>query len=227
LRLRTLIAALAGVAGTLLALERGAGSAQPADVLPPPYPRDGATKVLDNDRVQVWDITWLKQKYPLHRHVYDLVGVYYSPGDRLIVSTAGERRHVSTAAWNTAFQRRGLTHTEEGASDAPLKAVFVEIKDEPRPDASAGRVLSDPASASGAPAFPSATGKQLVDNDRATIWEFVPMPAVPGTAHLHRHDAVVVSFSAGGPEVSFTARGTTHRDEGVTAAERVYVIEIK
>ena len=40
--------------------------------LPPPYPREGATKVFENDRVQVWDIAWLKQQYPLHHHVYDL-----------------------------------------------------------------------------------------------------------------------------------------------------------
>src|SRR4051794_14786743 len=100
-----------------------------AAALPPPYPRQGTTKIFDNDRVQVWDITWLKQSYPLHRHVYDLVGVYYSPGDRLIVSDTGVRRHVSNAAWETAFQRRGLTHFEEGESAAPLKAVFVEMKD--------------------------------------------------------------------------------------------------
>jgi hypothetical protein len=189
-----------------------------AAALPPAYPREGATKMLDNDRVQVWDIAWLKQQYPLHRHVYDLVGVYYSPGDRIIISKTGERRPISTAAWNTAFQRRGLTHIEEGASDAPLRAVFVEIKDELRPKTS---------DTSGAPPFPVGTGKQLVDNDRATVWEFVPASAAGATAHRHRHDAVVVAFAAGKPKVSFTPRGTTHNDESVGAAERVYVFEIK
>ena len=28
--------------------------------LPPAYPRTGAVKILDNDRVQVWNIAWLK-----------------------------------------------------------------------------------------------------------------------------------------------------------------------
>src|SRR5262249_36896654 len=152
-----------------------------------------------------------------HRHVYDLVVVYYAPGDRIITSTTGERRPVSTPAWNTAFRRRGLTHIEEGTSDPPLRAVFVEMKDEPRPD-----VLDS----GGAPPFPARTGKQLLDNDRATVWEFVPGPA-GAAAHRHRHDAVVVAFAAGTPKVSFTPRGTTHTDEGIAGAERVYVVEIK
>ena len=185
--------------------------------LPPPYPREGATKVFENDRVQVWDIAWLKQQYPLHHHVYDLVGVYYSPGDRIIIPQSGERRPVSTAAWDTAFQRRGLTHTEEGASDRPLRAVFVEIKDEPRGKAP---------DTVGRPPFPAGVGQQLVDNDRVTVWEFVPAPSTQ-PRHGHRHDAVVVSFAEGQPRVSFTARGTAHGDEGVAGAERVYVFEIK
>lgn len=188
-----------------------------AATLPPPYPRHGATKMLDNDRVQVWDIAWLKQAYALHRHVYDLVGVYYSAGDRIIVSNTGERRLITTSAWNTAFQRRGLTHTEEGASDTPLRAVFVEIKNEPRQDA---------ADASGAPPLPAGTRMPRVDNDRVTLWEFVPAPT-GAPAHRHRHDTVVVAFTEGKPHASFVARGTTHDDEAVGGADRVYVFEIK
>jgi hypothetical protein len=49
-----------------------------SQALPPPFPRDGATKLLENDRVVVWDVAWLKQAYPVHRHVYDYAGVYYT-----------------------------------------------------------------------------------------------------------------------------------------------------
>jgi len=194
-----------------------------AAALPPPYPREGATKMLDNDRVQVWDIAWLKRQYALHRHVYDLVGVYYSPGDRVIVSNTGERRRVTTAAWNTAFQRRGLTHVEEGASDTPLRAVFVEIKDEPGKD----EPRHEAPDADGAPPLPAGTRMPLLDNDRVTVWEFVPAPATGTTVHRHRYDAVVVAFIAGKPNVRFAARGTTHADEGAEGAERVYIFEIK
>src|SRR5437763_9558645 len=103
-----------------------------AQLLPPPFPRDGATKVLENDRVIVWDVAWLQRAYPVHRHIYDYAGVYYTSGDRIIVSERGTRSPAATAAWDTFFFRRSVTHSEEGASAEPLRAVFVEFK-EPNP----------------------------------------------------------------------------------------------
>ena len=73
--------------------------------LPPAYPRPGATKILDNPDVQVWNIAWLKgQPSPLHKHIYDLTGVYYEPGDRMIISPEGAKRPVSTKAWSQTLQ---------------------------------------------------------------------------------------------------------------------------
>src|SRR3954467_1319784 len=100
-----------------------------AQTLPPPFPRDGATKLLDNDRVVVWDVAWLPRAYPTHRHVYDYAGVYYTSGDRVIVSQAGARSPTHTNAWDTFFFRSGVTHSEEGAGTEPLRAVFVEFKE--------------------------------------------------------------------------------------------------
>src|SRR6185436_468101 len=34
-----------------------------AQTYPPPYPRAGTTKLLENDRVVVWDVSWLRQAY--------------------------------------------------------------------------------------------------------------------------------------------------------------------
>lgn len=185
--------------------------------LPPAYPRPGTTKLFENARVQVWDISWLKQTYPLHRHVYDLTGVYYTDGDRTIVSESGERRPVHTAAWDTAFQLKGVTHVEEGASEVPLRAVFAELKE---PSATgAVDTASTPA------AFPNGTGKQLRDNERSILWEFVPPP--PRVPHRHQRDAVVIAFTGKTPKVSFVTRSTVHDDEGAAGADRVYVIELK
>ena len=185
--------------------------------LPPAYPRPGTTKLYENGRVQVWDITWLKQTYAVHRHVYDLTGVYYTDGDRTIVSETGERRPVHTAAWDTAFQLKGVTHIEEGASDTPLRAVFAELKE---PSATGAMDTAKvPA------AFPGGGGKQLRDNERSILWEFVPPPAP--AAHRHQRDAVVIAFAGKTPKVSFVTRGTVHNDESVAGADRVYVIELK
>ena len=185
--------------------------------LPPAYPRAGASKLFENTRVVVWDIAWLKQQYPLHRHRSDLTGVYYTDGDRIIVSESGERRPVHTKAWDTAFQLKGVTHTEEGASDAPLRAVFVELK-----EPSATGVVD---TATAPAAFPAGGVKPLRDNERSMLWEFVPPPA-PG-AHRHLRDAVVIAFTGQKPAVSFTPRGTVHNQERAAGADRLYVVELK
>jgi len=190
-----------------------------AQDLPPAYPRPGATRMLENDRVIVWNIAWLQQEYPFHRHVYDHVGVYYAPGDRVITSLEGERRPVSTPAWNISFQLRGVTHAEAGSSEDPLRAVFVQIKQEPR----------DPEEATGgAPPFPTAGPVQRLDNDRVTVWQYDSTSAPDGARHRHAHDAVVVSFDATlRPEVRYLERGTVHETDVAAGAGRTFVFEIK
>ena len=188
-----------------------------AQTLPPPFPRDGVTKLLENDRVVVWDVSWLRQTYPVHRHGYDFTGVYYTNGDRIIVSEQGVRSPTRSVAWDTFFLRRGLTHSEEGASEQPLRGVFVEFKD-PAP---VGMMDTETTP----PVFPGAPGKQLRESERVVIWEFVPGPAP--SPHRHARDAVVVAFTALKPRVTFVPRGTVHNDDQATGADRVYVFEVK
>ena len=189
-----------------------------APTLPPAYPRPGATKMLENDRVVVWNIAWLKQQYPLHRHIYDLAGVYYEAGDRMIISTDDTKRPVKTAAGDTAFQRSGVTHIEEGTSDAPLRAVFFEFK-EPAPTGRVDTSAPPPAS------FPQAGEKQFLDNDRVTAWEQAA-GAAPSGSHRHARDAVVIWVEGRTPHAAFTRQGTVHSDEGVGQA-RAWIYELK
>jgi hypothetical protein len=190
-----------------------------AQTYPLPFERAGTTKLLANDRVDVWDITWLKQAYPTHRHIYDFAGVYYTNGDRIIVSEQGVRSPTSSIAWDTFFLRRGLTHSEEGASDQPLRGVFVEFK-EPQPLGAVDARTSPPA-------FPGMSGKQLRDSDRVTIWELAPTPGPSGSPHLHARDAVIVAFTKLKPHVTFVKRGTVHNDEQIVGADRVFAFEVK
>src|SRR5687767_9992872 len=45
--------------------------------LPPPFPRDDAKLIVENDRVRVWDVKWPKGKpTAMHRHPYDLIGTF-------------------------------------------------------------------------------------------------------------------------------------------------------
>lgn len=185
---------------------------------PPAYPRAGATTLLENDDVVVWNIAWLKgQPSPLHRHVYDMTGVYYEPGDRMIIAVDGTKRPVQTKAGNITFQRKGVTHIEEGTSDPPLRAVFIELKR----DAPSGRVDA----AAGAQAF-SGGDKPLLDNDRVTVWDDTTQAGTP-VRHRHTRDTVVVWIDGRTAHAAFVPRGTVHDSESTGAASRVTVFELK
>ena len=190
-----------------------------AQTYPPPYPRAGVTKMLENARVVVWDVSWLKQAYPTHRHIYDFAGVYYTSGDRIIVSPEGVRSPNSSVAWDTFFLRRGLTHSEEGASEQPLRGVFVEFK-EPQP-------LGTIDARTSSPAFPGISGRQLRDSDRVTIWELAAAPGPSGPLHIHPRDAVIVAFRKLKPQVAFVQRGTVHNDDQTSGADRVFAFGVK
>jgi hypothetical protein len=202
---------LAGLLGVAVQVAARAQSAP----LPPAYPRPGATLLLENARVLVWNIAWLRQQYPLHRHPYDLVGVYYTPGDRSIVSVEGNRRPVSTMAWDTAFQKSGVTHVEEGTSEQPLRAVFVEMKEPAARDAAA----SPPSG------FEMLGATKRSENERSIIWESTS--ALSSASHRHPRDTVVVAFEKGVPQVVFVAAGTVHDADARGTPERVYLFEMK
>jgi hypothetical protein len=186
--------------------------------LPPPFPRAGTTLMLENERVRVWNIAWLKQAYPQHRHPYDMTGVYYTTGDRIIISPEGERRESHTEAWNITFQRTGLTHAEEGASDEPLRSVFIEMKQPPGGSATA---------APGEAAFPAGGATQRLDNDRVAVWE-LGAAVTPRSAHRHVREAVVVWFdAAGAPLARYVERGAVDDADAPPGAARTFVFEIK
>jgi hypothetical protein len=179
-----------------------------------PFEREGSTKVMENNRVIVWDVTWLKRAYPTHRHMYDYTGVYYASGDRVIVNLDGSRRPTHTNAWDTFFLRKGITHSEEGASDEPLKAIMLELK--------------EPAAQGPAPETASTgLGKKVRESDRIIIWEdFPPQDPQPILRH-HEMDAVAVAFIDGKPKVTWVPKGTVDHGEETAGADRAYFFELK
>jgi hypothetical protein len=129
-----------------------------AQSYPPPFPRPGVTKLLENSRVVVWNIAWPKgQPTALHRHVYDLVGTYYTSGDRVITEVDGSKRNVTNKPGEITFRQKGLTHIEEGISDRPLRAVFIELKE----DGPSGVAVPE---SDVAASFHDIGGRQLLDN---------------------------------------------------------------
>jgi hypothetical protein len=156
--------------------------------LPPPFPRTNATKLLETDRIVVWDIVWPKgQPTAMHRHPHDQVGTYYVRGGRLITQPDGTKREGMTEVGNLSTTRKGTTHIEEGATDPPLRAVFIELLQDsgpatPAPDTSA-LVRSGP--------------KPALDDDRVTVWD-VPWQSGPSALKYHAsRDTVIVWLGSG------------------------------
>ena len=202
-----------GWLNVLLALAIAAGQ---APQLPPPFPRPGTTLLLENDVVAVWNVSWLKQQYPLHTHRYDLVGVSYAEGDRIITQGTAPGRLVNTKAWVFQTNRASVTHVEEGASDPPMRAILIELK-RPAPTGAAGDGPEGLRQVAGAPAW---------ENNRAAGWMVLPGASAP----MHRHvgDAVELIFDGStAPKAAFVPAGTVHAGPAPAEGGRAYTFELK
>ena len=184
---------------------------------PPPYPRSGTTSLIDNGRVQVWDVSWPKGKpSALHRHLYDMTGLYYWPGDRIITAVDGSTRNIRTATGAIQWQLKGITHIEEGISEDSLRAVMIEIKG----DGPSGRTVKP----AGVPVF-SGTSMPLLDNQRVVVWDD-PATAAP-SRHAHIMDTVVVWSEGRSGHAIFLPAGTVHTPEPISAGAKATIFELK
>ena len=95
---------------------------------PNAFPRVGSRKVLENDRVIVWDYTWTPGvPTPMHFHDKDVVVTYLETGELASTSPDGQvvnnPHYFGFAKWNT----RDRAHTETLVKGKG-RAVIVELK---------------------------------------------------------------------------------------------------
>ena len=182
------------VAGSLLATSVAVG----AQTYPPAFPRPTAKKLFETDRIVVWDIAWPKgYATPLHRHLYDQVGTYYATGGRIITTPDGEKRSSTTPVGGLSTTKRGTTHIEEGATDPPLRAVFIEMKK----DEGSGQ---PEAPAAMAPPWVRDSSKPLLDDQRVVVWDYTWKPGAPA-ASTYTRDTVLVWLGTG--KIRLTPQG--------------------
>ena len=156
--------------------------------LPPPFPRANATKLLENNRIVIWDITWPKgQPTAMHRHPHDQVGTYYERGGRQITQPDGTTRAAMTEVGSLSTTRKGTTHIEEGTTDPPLRAVFIELLQDQGP--------AIPAADTSAVARVAA--KPILDDDRVTVWDVKWQSGAAGLKYHASRDTVIVWLDSG------------------------------
>jgi hypothetical protein len=209
-----------------------------AQSYPPAFPRTNATKLLETDRIVVWDIVWPKgEPTPLHRHVHDQVGTYYQAGGRVITNPDGTKREATTPVGALSRTRKGTMHIEEGATDPPLRAVFIELKS----DAPSGL----PEIPQGVPSmFPRAGARELMDDERVSVWDYTWRPGETIAAARHGRDTVWIWLEPGtlgirspgqqeerltvsSGQIRYVPRGTVSEERVLAGAPRAMIFAFK
>ena len=205
---------------------------------PHAFPRAGTTKLLENERVIVWDATWpAGVVQPYHRHCYDMTGVFFRWGPLKVTRLDGTFT-TSTEPFDIPwvfFQAKGVTHKEEGVGTPERHALMIDMKEySPRRGETHGDLPV---------AFPRTGAEVELDSPRATVWDTRWLPGEE-TFHVHTRDTVVIFVEGGtirtrdpdgfeqlttyAPEdVLFLRAGTAHVTTAMGASPRAMFYVLK
>lgn len=96
--------------------------------LPPAFPREGSKKVLETDKVRVWNYRWLPGKpTPMHFHNTEVVVVYLGNGDIASTNPDGKRNINHRKAGDIVFNLANRSHAEELANGEQA-GIMLELK---------------------------------------------------------------------------------------------------
>lgn len=92
------------------------------------FPREGAKKLVDNERVVIWDYTWTPGKpSPMHFHDKDVVVVFMEKGELKSTTPDGQVQLNAISFGDPRFNARNRAHTEELVK-GNARAIIVELK---------------------------------------------------------------------------------------------------
>jgi hypothetical protein len=92
------------------------------------FPRPGSKKILENERLIVWDYTWTPDvPTPMHFHEKDVVVVFLDDGDLSSTTPDGKVTVNSFEAGTVRFNPRDRVHTETLVR-GKQRAIITELK---------------------------------------------------------------------------------------------------
>jgi quercetin dioxygenase-like cupin family protein len=185
-----------------------------AQTYPPPFPREGVTKALDNDRVVVWDATFPKAlPTTMHEHRRDLIGIFLTAGQVRTTLPDGTVREGKPFGHGAAvFQPRGVIHIEESLVEG-TRAVGIELKEQPN-------AANDAQTSTLMEAFAREGATLRLENDRVAIWDYTWVPGRSVRPHDHDRDVVIVPLEDG--RVRYRGTDGQTRVERLTVAKTIY-----
>ena len=227
-----------------LALAAGVASLVPTLMAqtdyPHAFPRKGVTQILDNDRVSVWEVNWRHgDTQPIHRHKYDMAGVYLRYGPITVTDLDGkENKGAEFPVPRPYFQPKGITHREEAVTPgAPERlAVMIDLKD----SVTDMMVIDDPEPS----AYPRDGATNVLENPRIRMWDYTFTAGAPAVKRVYRRDVVEVVVTEGVVKVTafdgktetrtlapkqarYISRGTVQTEQLVSGSPRVIAVELK
>jgi hypothetical protein len=82
--------------------------------LPPAFPRPGSKKILENERVRVWNYKWLPGKpTPMHFHNTEVVVVFRGNGDVASTTSDGKTQVTHHNPGDIVFNAPNRSHSEK------------------------------------------------------------------------------------------------------------------
>ena len=134
---RALIAAGAAVLLTIVGV--AAQNAKPAATrYPPQFPREGATKLFENEHVIVWEQVGRPKEAFVHKHIRDILYFPLEPGGIAVLNPDGSKGTGSSLTQtiynrpphSMSYSKAGLGPHAEVMTDPsqPGRSIFVEIK---------------------------------------------------------------------------------------------------
>ena len=206
---------------------------------PHAFPREGAVKLFENERVLIWEVVWPDGvPQPYHRHRYDMTGVFLRWGPLRVTRLDGTftvSEDPFEIPW-VFFQAKGVTHKEEGIGTPERHSIMIDMKDQVGPPAVTRSDVP--------PAFPHAGAEQELDSPRTLVWDVQWQPGQELPRHVHPTDTVVVVLEGGTirssredgiveeieyahKDIAFFPAGTTHAIRVESGSPRFMEYELK
>ncbi len=106
---------------------------------PPQFPREGATKLFENEHVIVWEQVGRPKDAFMHKHIRDILNFGIDPGGGIGVLNPDGSKGGRSSLTQTIYNKspNGITYTKAGLGphaevmtdpSNPGRSIFVEIK---------------------------------------------------------------------------------------------------
>jgi hypothetical protein len=138
MRLNRRVLISCGAAAVLAIVGIGvAAQGKPATKYPPQFPREGATKLFENDHVVVWEQVGRPKEAFLHKHIRDILNFQIEPGGGIRVLNPDGSTGAGSGLTQTIYKPNSMTYSKAGIGphaevmvdpSKPGKTIFVEIK---------------------------------------------------------------------------------------------------